>query len=243
MFPRLSVTVDEAVVAIEHLLERSGALLATDPLSDEEGYRGKRAYKEIPQINSDLRRQTAEWVTDVVKTTAALFVVSPIWRGDLITPSGLYPRTARLRQILDELRISAPGPHSKPKPLTLDDLHPKIAARCGPRFGAGQYDDAIFNAFKAVEHEVRLRINAESEEIGTGLMSKAMSPKAALLIFSGVNAEQEAAHALFRGAIGVFKNPLSHRFLDISDERRAFETLNFASLLLRMLDEAKDQTP
>jgi len=242
MLLRSGITVDEAIAAIERMLAAGDALLATDPLSDEEGYRGLRAYKEIPHDVSELRRRTAEWVTDVEKSAEALFEASPVSWVFLTTPSGVYPRTAKLRQILDELRTMKPV-HSKREPLTLDGLHPKITVRCGPAFRAGQYDDAIFNAFKAVEHEVRLRITAGSEEIGTGLISKAMSPKTALLIFSGVNAEQEAVHSLFRGAIGVFKNPLSHRFLDISDERRAFETLTFASLLLRMLDEAKDQTP
>jgi uncharacterized protein (TIGR02391 family) len=123
----------------------------------------------------------------------------------------------------------------------LEGIHPKVRARCGRNLALGQYDDAIFNALKALEEEIRFRISGTPEDIGVALVSKAMSPKNARLIFSGVIAEQEAYHSLYRGAIGVFKNPLSHRFLDITDELRANEILGFVSLLMKILDEAKDQ--
>ena len=53
-----------------------------------------------------------------------------------------------------------------------------------------------------------------------------------------VPAEQQAAHDLYRGAIGFLKNPQSHRFLNTTDAVKAFEVLAFASFLMRKLDEA-----
>jgi hypothetical protein len=43
--------------------------------------------------------------------------------------------------------------------------------------------------------------------------------------------------ALFWGAIGVFKNPPSHRQVDYANPTIAAEIVLFADLLLRMLDE------
>ena len=122
--------------------------------------------------------------------------------------------------------------------ITFDSLHPKILQRCRKRFEDGQYDDAIFNAMKTVEEEIRIRSGSASTDLGVNLVSRVMNPKSPKLIFSSVAAEQEAAHYMYRGAVGSFKNPLSHRFLDTSDPVKTFEILGFASLLIRMLDES-----
>jgi uncharacterized protein (TIGR02391 family) len=121
--------------------------------------------------------------------------------------------------------------------FTINSLHPKIIQRCQQQFESGKYDDAIFNAMKTVEEEIRARASAEPTDLGVKLVSKVMSPnQQPKLIFSEVNSEQDAAQFMYRGAIGSFKNPLSHRFLDTSDPIKTFEILGFASLLMRMLD-------
>ncbi|MEG4235362.1 TIGR02391 family protein [Microcoleus sp. Pol11C3] len=83
----------------------------------------------------------------------------------------------------------------------------------------------------------------KSYDLGVNLVSKVMNPNEPKLTFSLVKAEQEAAHSMYRGAIGIFKNPLSHRFLETSDQIKTFEILGFASLLMRMLDDATTVTP
>jgi hypothetical protein len=42
---------------------------------------------------------------------------------------------------------------------------------------------------------------------------------------------------LFKGAIGLFKNPSSHRRVDFSDATEAAEIVLLADLLLRLLDK------
>ncbi len=118
-------------------------------------------------------------------------------------------------------------------------LHPLVVQRCEGHFRNQNFDDAIFNAMKLVEDEVRTRVHAESTDLGVNLISRAMNRDKPLIVFSKVTAEQDAAQALFRGAIGSFKNPHSHRFIGVSDPFKAFECLALASLLLRMLDDAE----
>jgi integrase/recombinase XerC len=120
----------------------------------------------------------------------------------------------------------------------VSSLHPKVCDRCQVLFENGQYDDAIFNAMKVVEEQVRSSIAADPSDIGVDLIGKAMGGEPPLISFSSIPAEQQAVHLLFRGAIGRFKNPHSHRFVGVSEPMQAFECLALASLLMRMLDEA-----
>lgn len=121
---------------------------------------------------------------------------------------------------------------------SLEILHPKIVDMCQDHFEHGKFDDAIFNAMKIVEEEIRSKTEAEPTDIGIELITKVINPKSPKIIFSSVQAEQEAAYFLYRGTIGYFKNPNSHRFLYSTDPIKTFECLALSSLLLRMLDEA-----
>jgi hypothetical protein len=49
-------------------------------------------------------------------------------------------------------------------------------------------------------------------------------------------AEQQALQSIFRGSIGYFKNPLSHRARKLEFEQ-AYQLLMLASFLLRIVDE------
>ena len=66
-------------------------------------------------------------------------------------------------------------------------------------------------------------------------MRKAFRPNNPILKYSENNSEQEALMHLFSGFIGVFKNPHSHRFLEVKDPLSAFEILIFANHLLGLL--------
>ena len=120
----------------------------------------------------------------------------------------------------------------------LDSLHPKIVECCRVQFETRQYEDAVFKAMRTVEAELRARTSGDPNDIGVNLVSKALGGKNPPLRVSTVDAEQEAAHLLFRGAIGFFKNPVSHRETDNTDPAKTFEVLAFASLLMRVLDGA-----
>jgi len=115
-------------------------------------------------------------------------------------------------------------------------LHARIAERCAVAFDSKQYDNAILNAFRTVEEEIRRRINGAPTDLGVNLVSKAMGGDSPPLKFSDVEPEQQGAHQLYRGAIAFLKNPQSHRRVGTDDRTLAYEALAFASLLMRLLD-------
>jgi hypothetical protein len=47
----------------------------------------------------------------------------------------------------------------------------------------------------------------------------------------------------FKGAIGLFKNPASHRRVDFTDATAAAEVVLLADLLMRLLDKARRARP
>jgi uncharacterized protein (TIGR02391 family) len=117
------------------------------------------------------------------------------------------------------------------------EMHPRIAARVRSQFLLGEYELAAFAAMREVEIRVRELAGASAGDIGVPLMTKAFKEGGPLRDPSAEGGEQVAMMALFQGAIGVFKNPTSHRQVDYADPTIASEVVLFADLLLRMLDE------
>jgi uncharacterized protein (TIGR02391 family) len=227
-------------LALEDLLAQGVSLLSYDPLA---GLRQKDdSIKQVKQAGVEMRKRTRDWADAVVSASQGVFSSPVFTSSSLVAPTGLYPNLEPLRELLEVFKpqefLDASAPPSTVV-YTFDVLHEEIRARCQTHFGTGQYDDAIFNAMKAVESCLRLRVSGGPGDLGMALVNRAMNPNAPLLLFSNVPAEQEAYHALFRGAIGLFKNPLSHRFLDSDNTARTYEILMFASLLMRLLEEAK----
>ncbi len=116
-------------------------------------------------------------------------------------------------------------------------LHPAIAERVWAAMARGEYDTAVFSAFKAVEEAVREAGGYSLTDIGTDLMRKAFAADSGpLTMQSHPKAEREALAHLFAGAIGSYKNPLSHRTVTITDASEAQEMLMLASHLLRIVE-------
>ncbi len=89
---------------------------------------------------------------------------------------------------------------------------------------------------RQVEVRVRELSKADDSEIGVKLMATAFKADGALHDSNMDSGEAEATLALFRGAIGTFKNPTSHRLVEYEDPTLAAEVILLADLLLRMLD-------
>jgi uncharacterized protein (TIGR02391 family) len=115
-------------------------------------------------------------------------------------------------------------------------LHPVIKKQSLPAIQREEFDTAVFRALKAVEVRVRKQGKLPADLVGTALMRKAFDVEVGPLTDMSIpKAEREARSHLFCGAIGCYKNPHSHRDVDLSFQE-AFEVLLLASHLMRTLD-------
>jgi uncharacterized protein (TIGR02391 family) len=124
--------------------------------------------------------------------------------------------------------------------LPKDSLHPRLADKVWSAFLRGEYDVAAFQAMKAVEVYVREAAALPDGVIGTNLMRTAFHPNTGQLTDPLAEAgEKEARMAFFAGAIGCYKNPHSHRDVNLSDPKEAVEIIMLANHLLRIVDARK----
>ncbi|MCR5875692.1 TIGR02391 family protein [Phenylobacterium sp. J426] len=116
-------------------------------------------------------------------------------------------------------------------------LHPRIADDVWLQLARRDLSLAVFIAFRTVEEAVREAGGFPPEKVGVSLMRDAFKPGVGPLAkHEEPHAEQEALASLFAGAIGSYKNPHSHRTVEVTDMREAQEMVLLASHLLRIVD-------
>lgn len=131
---------------------------------------------------------------------------------------------AGLAQLAAEARLSV-------------DLHERLGARVRELFNAGDFEMAVVRSMREVEMRVR-ELASPSSLVGVALMKQAFRVGGPLADPAVPQAEQEAAMALYWGAIGLFRNPVTHREVDYQDATMASEVVFLADLLLRVLDRS-----
>ena len=154
-------------------------------------------------------------------------------RSHTINPTTTYFVTRRGKKIetLEDFKA-----YRKADLLPIGQLHPIIAKKVWSIFLQGDYDTAVFQAFKQVEVAVRHAGGYAYTDIGVSLMRKAFHVDDGRLTDRFQQpAEKQARSDLFAGAIGSLKNPSSHREIPIAAEEAA-EAIVFASHLLRIVD-------
>jgi uncharacterized protein (TIGR02391 family) len=86
-------------------------------------------------------------------------------------------------------------------------------------FLRGDYDTAVFQAFREVEVAVRTAAELRSDLVGVALMREAFDKEKGKLTDNTLPVEEREAMAhLFAGAIGYCKNPTSHRTVAVDAE-------------------------
>ena len=140
--------------------------------------------------------------------------------------------------------VSGQGAIRKPPPVSLPGLHQSISAASGSRVASGHYDDAVFNAFKAIED--RVKTLSGSTLSGKPLMANVFNEQNPQLDITTDHAdasqkadEREGFKFLFMGCAQALRNTRGHGPNLQTGEPEAMEMLATASLLMRALDRAE----
>lgn len=124
--------------------------------------------------------------------------------------------------------------------LPTQSLDPQLMAKVESAFLRGEYDTAVFVAFREVEITTRGLGGFGTGDIGVPLMRKAFKLKTGPLTDTNQEeGEQEAISNLYAGGIGLFKNPTSHRDVKFDDPVEAVELIMLADLLMRIAKRRK----
>jgi len=146
------------------------------------------------------------------------------------------PLVATLTREVEKLRsdLLAAQQHS----ITFVD--DEVRERCADLLARpGKADTAVREACVVLEDRLRRAAGLGKEVIGVELVDRCLSPKDGKLVLSEIAAEQQGIHQLYRGTIGFFKNPTSHRIIQEYDVTRARQVVGLIDTLLAVLRDAK----
>lgn len=167
--------------------------------------------------------------------------VSEAWawlqREGLVVPAnhpGWYLASRRGRTIKTHDDMQA---FVRARLLPRAQMHPGIVAVASALFTTGQYETAVFAAFKEVEIAVRDAAHLGHELVGEQLMRAAFDPKKGPLRQADEpEGERAALGHLFTGAMGRYRNSTGHRRVNLLPEE-SVEILMLASHLMRIVEE------
>lgn len=162
---------------------------------------------------------------------------------DAHQPAGWFFLSRRAQRLKSQKDFAE---YRKANLLPKGQLHPLIAAKVYPAFLRGEYDTAVFQAFREIEVAVRRAGGFPDDLVGTQLMRDAFRsdakspavPRGPLTDAKLPRAEQDGMSNLFAGAIALYKNPQSHRNVP-TEAIDAAEVIVFASHLLRIVDRLR----
>jgi uncharacterized protein (TIGR02391 family) len=117
-------------------------------------------------------------------------------------------------------------------------IHPLIVKASLRLSNSGEFESAVLKAFKTVETGIRKWTGSNADEIGVSLIRRAFHPDNGPLTDPALpKAEREALCQYVASAFGYYKNPCSHRDVDM-DFLSAFERIVVASDLLKIVERA-----
>ncbi|TQE28257.1 hypothetical protein Sipo8835_26230 [Streptomyces ipomoeae] len=146
------------------------------------------------------------------------------------------------------LPLASPGTTAPARGGDLDVLltvlREEITEASADLVRTNRFDDAIFAAFRRVEHEVQQRTGNPS--IGNDLIKLAFLERKQPIRITEREKDQDRLVELFGGAIGLFKGDRSHKdrpLLPCRSRHECLRLLAHASTLLDLLDRDIDRAP
>jgi uncharacterized protein (TIGR02391 family) len=120
-------------------------------------------------------------------------------------------------------------------------LHADVRQVADRYLESGHPEVAIFETFKAINNRVKTMTGLELD--GSGLMGEAFKDDDPPIVLADLSTEtgkniQAGYRFLFMGAVRGIRNPDAHELFQALDAEEALETLAFASMLMRRLDDA-----
>ncbi len=176
------------------------------------------------------------------KRTQVEYAMAEGWnwlvREGLIAPApgdthGWHFITRRGAQLKNRAGVSA---YSSAAQLPRAILHAEVIKCCWPAYVRGEYDTAVFQAFRELEVAIRVAGEFSADDIGVQLAQKAFSEKnGPLTDMAAPSGERVALLNMMAGALGSYKNPHSHRRVQLSAVD-ATEMIILASHLMKIVD-------
>lgn len=115
-------------------------------------------------------------------------------------------------------------------------LHPDLLQHVRPLFFQSRFETAVFEAFKTLEVAIRNTSRLGHDLVGVQLASRAFHPEdGPLTDMQAEKGERVALMNLMTGALGSYKNPASHRRVEI-EAKEARDMIVLASHLLKIVD-------
>jgi len=117
-------------------------------------------------------------------------------------------------------------------------VHPDVMDRSFELLAKRQFESAVLQAFKCIEIRIREKTGFPKDEVGVRLIRKAFDPLSGPLADPSLPvAEREAEANYVAGAYGFYKNPCSHRNVEM-EFLEAFERIVIASNILKIVEAA-----
>lgn len=144
------------------------------------------------------------------------------------------------RRALAEIDFAAAKVRSR---YARDMFHLSLPSAAWNAFRSGDYDTAVYEAFKAVESSIRKKGLGQNgigaTDHGVSLMHKAFDVNAGPLTDKAApTGRRERRRELFSGAFGELRNPVAHGDPTITDPLVAVEEMIAAGMLQRIVDAA-----
>lgn len=232
----------EALIELEP--EEIGQYLLThlNRLRVEEGKTKFHRYNEtsgensnVKQYAGELNRQVSEVLAEAWMWLVAEGFLAPIPDEN----SNDWVRVSRRGQQIQNLEDFKQYEHIKLLPKKV--LDPILAQKVWASFIRGDFETAIFSAFKEVEIRLRQVAKLSPKDVGVDLTRKAFHPETGLLTDyeNPDKGERQAYSDLFAGALGTFKNPSSHRDVNYDDPVVATSLILHANTLLQIVEQRR----